>query len=338
MRYLLLIFLSFSASFADLQSKIYSSAQDVCYLKNPTNGFQSTDYDPSVTSQTLRHAYESTHTQTQSSATCEDWELNPYVNVDTETYQVIADMDCTVNQETDEYGTTYYWTVTNQYALNIDCNINAGCEIPKDSSGVNYESAYGVDESGCTVSNLQSLLDSNDPNNGYIINDAQYLNCPSNSNYTGCYYKKHINSPDNNSFGSGDDTTQNSSNSDYSDILKQINIDLLSMKELMTTDREESEVSDSLESSSEVVEDGISRITASLNSIVDLFTDDQVSYFNEESGDSTFSTSIYGGTFTIDLSFFEKVRIPLEIFWTLLLAYINIKIYWFMIRDLLKKL
>lgn len=229
MRYFLFFIFTTISLFADLQSKIHSNAQTACFLKNPTNGLSSSDYNPTVTGQTLRQSIESSHTSTQSSATCDSWTLNPYVNVDTETYQVIANMDCTVNSEqvtagSGEYQstTTYYWTVINQYALNIDCQ--ASCEIPKDSNGVNYEQVGYISEADCTVANLQILLDTNNPSSGFIIDDAQYLNCSTNAYLTGCYYKKHVNfdgntdnnSTDNNS--TDNNTTDNNSTISNADL------------------------------------------------------------------------------------------------------------------------
>ena len=117
MRFLLVSILLFTSLYADLQSKINSNAQTACFLKNPTNGLSAADYSPNITGQTLRQSIESGHTSTQSQATCDNWLLDPYVNIDTETYQVIANMDCTVNSEQVSYGettTTYYWTVINQ--------------------------------------------------------------------------------------------------------------------------------------------------------------------------------------------------------------------------------
>jgi len=207
MRFVFISILLLNYVYADLQSKITSNAQNSCYLKNPTNGLSPSDYSPTVTSQTLRQSIESTHTSTQSQATCDSWVLDPYVNIDTETFQVIANMDCSVNQETvDNCGSsnpcpvTYYWTVINQYSLDIDCQ--ASCEIPKDSNGVNYEQVGYISEVDCTVANLQTLLDTNNPNSGYIIDDTQYLACSTNTYLSGCYYKKHVNfdgNTDNNS-------------------------------------------------------------------------------------------------------------------------------------------
>jgi len=226
MRYLLLVALFFSYSFADLQSKIHSSAQTVCFLKNPTNGLHESDYNPIVTGQTLRQAIESSHTSIQSSATCDSWTLDPYVNVDTETYQVIANMDCSINSEQvteNETTITYYWTVINQYALDVDCQ--ASCEVPRDIDGNIYDFTQYVNETDCTVANLQQLLLTQDPNSLYTIVDTQYLNCTSNNNLTGCFYKKTINfdgnidnnSTDNNSTDNNSTDNNTSSNLDSTD-------------------------------------------------------------------------------------------------------------------------
>lgn len=218
MRYILLILFIVSFSHADLQSKINSNAQTACYLKNPTNGLSASDYSPTVIGQTLRQTIESTHTQTQSRATCDDWTLDPYVNVDTETYQVIADMSCTVNQETiDDCGAdnpcpvTYYWTTIKEYSLSIDCQ--ASCEVPRDSNGKIYDFTSYISETDCTVSNLQQLVLAEDPNSQYVIDDAQYLNCTSNSGLTGCFYHKHVNFDGNTDNNSTDNNTTSDSNS-----------------------------------------------------------------------------------------------------------------------------
>ncbi len=198
MRFVLISILLLNYVYADFQSKITSNAQTACLLKNPTNGLGATDYSPVVTGQTLRQSIESSHTSTQSQATCDSWLLDPYVNIDTETYQVIANMDCSVNQEivdncdsSNPCPVTYYWTVISQYALNIDCQ--ASCEVPRDSNGNLYDFTPYISESDCTVPNLQQLVLAEDPNSLYTIVDAQYLNCASNSNLTGCFYKKTVN-------------------------------------------------------------------------------------------------------------------------------------------------
>lgn len=219
MRYILLILFSISFSHADLQLKIHSKAQVACYLKNPTNGLAVSDYNPTISGQSLRMSRDSAHYDDVASASCDSWQLNPYVNVDSETYQVIADMSCTVNQETvDNCGgsnpcpTTYYWTTIEQYSLDVTCN--AQCEIPKDNNGNNYELVGYINETDCSISNLQSLLDANNPNSGFIIDDTQYLNCSTNSQLTGCYYKKHVDfsgNTDNNSTDNNNTTSDNNS-------------------------------------------------------------------------------------------------------------------------------
>jgi len=194
MRFVFISILLLNYVYADLESTIISNAQTACFLKNSTNGLISTDYSPVVIGQTLRQSIESSHVSTQSQATCDSWLLDPYVSIDFETYQVIADMDCTVNSETvQEFDTStiYYFTVINQYALDIDCQ--ESCEVPRDSNGNIYDFTPYISETDCTVPNLQQLVLAEDPNSLYTIVDAQYLNCEVNSGLTGCFYYKTIN-------------------------------------------------------------------------------------------------------------------------------------------------
>ena len=218
MRFVLLSLLFFTYVRADLQSKITSNAQDACYLKNISSGLASTDYSPVVSSQTLRQTIESPHSSNSAAASCVSWENDPYVNVDYETYNVIATMSCTPHQETIDIGggtmSTYYWTVEEQYDLVIDCQ--ASCEIPKDSNGNNYEYVQYISETDCTIGNLQQLVDANNPGTTYIIDDSQYMTCSSNSALTGCYYKKHIDfggNTDNNSTDNNSTTDNNTTDS-----------------------------------------------------------------------------------------------------------------------------
>lgn len=225
MRFLLVCMLLFSYVYADLQSKINSNAQTACFLKNPTNGLSQQDYSPVVTGQTLRQTIESTHTSTQSQATCDSWILDPYVNIDAETYQVVANMDCAVNQEiVDDCApdsscpVTYYWTVINQYALDVDCQ--ASCEVPRDNNGNIYDFTPYINETDCTVPNLQQLLLAEDPNSLYTIVDTHYLNCTSNSSLTGCFYKKTVDFSGNVDSNSTDNnTTDNNSTVDNNSTL-----------------------------------------------------------------------------------------------------------------------
>jgi len=74
--------LSFSSI---LEDKIYASAQNACYLKNSTNGLSPTDYSPIVSSQTLRNSNEEDYySSSDANEVCNNWNSNPYVNVDTE--------------------------------------------------------------------------------------------------------------------------------------------------------------------------------------------------------------------------------------------------------------
>jgi len=224
MRFIFISILLLNYVYADLQSKITLKAQTACFLKNPTNGLGATDYSPVVTGQTLRQSIESSHTSTQSQATCDSWLLDPYVNVDTETYQVIANMDCSVNQEivdncdsSNPCPVTYYWTVINQYALSVDCQ--SSCEVPRDSDGNIYDFTPYISETDCTVPNLQQLVLAEDPNSLYMIVDAQYLNCEVNSGLTGCFYKKTINFDGNTDSNSTDNNaTENNATLDNADL------------------------------------------------------------------------------------------------------------------------
>ena len=178
MKYFLLLFLLCSFSFADLQLKINSKAQDACYLKNPTNGLTSSDYSPVITGQTL--------IQTYTTDNCDSWNLNPYVNVDNELFKVIADLSCT--ETTSDTGTTS--AEIEQYSLDVDCQV--ACDVPRSSDGTLYEQVANINETDCTNQNLQTMLDNYYPNQGYIADDTQYLTCTSNINLQGCYLKYHI--------------------------------------------------------------------------------------------------------------------------------------------------
>jgi len=209
MRFLFISILLLNYVYADLQSKITSNAQTACYIKNISSGLQATDYAPVVSSQSLRQTIESTHSSNSAAASCASWESDPYVNVDYETYNVIATMTCTSHQETVDIGggtmATYYWTVEEQYDLVINCQ--ASCEVPRDIDGNIYDFTPYINETDCTVTNLQQLLLAEDPNSLYTIVDTQYLNCTENNNLTGCFYKKTI------SFDGGTDSNSTDNNS-----------------------------------------------------------------------------------------------------------------------------
>ena len=215
MRFLIVSILFFTYVYADLQSKITASAQEACFLKNIANGLNASDYTPIVTGQTLIQTIESTHTSIQSSATCDSWIADPYVNVDTELYQVIANMDCSVNSEqltNNGTTTTYYWTQINQYSLSIDCQ--TACEVPRDIDGNMYDFTPYINEPDCSITNLQQLVLAEDPNSLYIIQDAQYLNCSANTNLTGCFYKKILNFDGNTTDNNTTDTNSSLNNAD----------------------------------------------------------------------------------------------------------------------------
>jgi len=274
MRFIFISILLLNYVYADLQSSITSNAQLACYLKNPTNGLSASDYSPIVSGQTLRQSIESTHTSIQSDATCDNWALNPYVNVDTETYQVVADMDCAINSEellVGENTVTYYWTVVNQYALDIDCQ--ASCEVPRDSNGNIYDFTPYISETDCTVPNLQQLVLAEDPNSLYTIVDAQYLTCTTNINLTGCYYNKTINfdenSTDTNSTNIDENTTTTTQILDTSSIVESIN----NIKDLHDGELEEdasfldtfSTYFDDLNQSVKIIEDNIEELVNFIN-------------------------------------------------------------------------
>jgi len=225
MRLLVMSILFFTCVYADLQSKINSNAQTACFLKNPTNGLSASDYSPNITSQILIQSIESGHTSTQSQATCDSWLSDPYVNVDVEIYNVIANMDCSVNSEqvvVGEITTTYYWTVINQYSLSIDCQ--ASCEVPRDSNGNIYDFTPYINEADCTTPNLQQLLLAEDPNSLYTIVDTQYLNCTTNSNLTGCFYKKTVNFDGNIDSNSTDNNSTDNNTTDSNSTLSNADL------------------------------------------------------------------------------------------------------------------
>jgi len=193
MRHVILSFLCTSFLFSSvLEDRVTTKAQTACYLKNPSNGLTAGDYAPTIVGQTL---LQDLNSNTDSDG-CQSWIDNPYVNIDTETYNVIAEMSCDIVSTTENGVTTNERTIK-QYSLTVQCN--AQCEIPKDNNGINYERSGGIFESDCTVVNLQQLINTYSPDAGYIIDDTQYLNCTTNPNLSDCYYKKHVDFGDNNS-------------------------------------------------------------------------------------------------------------------------------------------
>jgi hypothetical protein len=80
----------------------------------------------------------------------------------------------------------------------------------------------------------------------------------------------------------------------------------------------------------------IETLTGSLNQIISSYTGSAPIVTG--TGTHVFTASVYNGSVTFDLSMFEELRSSFDIFWLLLLAYLNFKIYSVIIRDLLKKI
>ena len=180
--------LSFSSI---LEDKIYASAQNACYLKNSTNGLSPTDYSPIVSSQTLRNSNEEDYySSSDANEVCNNWNSNPYVNVDTELYAVTAEMSCTVTQY-DDNGQTKWKSKVDIYTLNINCNV--ACEVPRKANGDIYSKYPNFNASQCTLENIQALLDSHYSKGSYIADDAQYLSCSDTPSLTSCYFDYHLN-------------------------------------------------------------------------------------------------------------------------------------------------
>jgi len=218
MRFVLLSLLLFTYVHADLQSRIISKAQTACFLKNSGNGLSASDYTPSISNQTFRQDVIQTFNDDDGTL-CQNWELDPYVNVDTETYQVIADMECSVTSREVTEGnitTTYYDRVIKQYVLDINCQ--EACTYPRDASGTLYDFTTDFDTTSCNVQTLQETLDNYNPNSGYIIDDARYITCSANTSATGCYYHKHVNFEDNHIDNNSTDFNMTETNNKLDDI------------------------------------------------------------------------------------------------------------------------
>jgi len=361
MRFVLISILLLNYVYADLQSKIILKAQTACFLKNPSNGLSASDYSPTVTTQTLRQSIESTHTSTQSQSTCDSWLLDPYVNVDTETYQVIANMDCSVNSEqvttgSGEYETTttYYWTAINQYALDIDCQ--ESCEVPRDSNGNIYDFTPYISETDCTVPNLQQLVLAEDPNSLYTIVDAQYLNCVVNSVLTGCFYKKTINFDGNTDSNSTDtNSTDNNSNSSNGDAgsssvdgstfddkrIVESNNTTQAIRELIDMDRDKLgddeyemiDINGTFNGLSELIDDLESSFSDIRNSFTNVY-EPNIQHYNS----CVYNFSIMNQNVPIDLC--EKLsflRPYLVFIFTLYFLYLTFRIHLFFISVLMTK-
>ena len=157
MRFLLVSILLFTSLYADLQSKIYSNAQQVCYYKNlATSGLQASDYNPTTSNQILRQTITGIEYTNQDDATCDSWMTDPYVSFDIETSQVIANMECSINSYTNQYDTVKYFSEEKQYTLDVACN--ALCEIPQDSNGLNYEKVEYITENTCTIGSVRNSV------------------------------------------------------------------------------------------------------------------------------------------------------------------------------------
>jgi hypothetical protein len=263
--------------------------------------------------------------------TCEDSIVNRTGYYDSELDLVTYYTDCHIGTND---GAEY-----DKYNIQFSCD--ASCPIPKNANGSFYMELPTelIDQSSCSA----TYLSENYNGGTYDVVDAIWLDCAATPT---CYAD--IRSPDSNTTDSNDTTppdggtgggsdTDSQTSPDYTNVLNSIQSDISEIKNIMTTDRKDSEVTTVFDDSKVKLDDGITRVRDSLNSIVDDFMP-TVPVFKVTGGQHIFSANVYGQTVSIDLSIFETVRPYFDVFWILLLGYINIKIYWLLIRDLLKKI
>lgn len=221
MKYLFLFLIPLLSFSSVLEDRVYSKAQTACYLKNSSNGLSASDYSPVVSSQSFRNSNEQDYYSVDdANEICNSWNLDPYVNVDTELYGVVAEMSCSVT-EYDDNGQTKWKSKVDIYNLTIDCNV--ACEVPRKSNGDIYDKYDDFDASQCTVGNIQILLNTYYGDNNYIADDAQYLSCTDTPSLTSCYFDYHINLDiDNNTI---DNNTSDANNSGIIDSIDKMNYD-----------------------------------------------------------------------------------------------------------------
>lgn len=348
MRFLIVCILLFTYVYADLQSKIYSNAQNVCYIKNISSGLEASDYNPTTSNPILRQTITGIEYTNESDATCNSWIADPYVNYDLETYQVIANMECSINSYTNQYDTVKYFSEEKQYTLDVSCN--ALCEIPKDSNGLNYEKVEYITENICTIAYLQSLVDAQNPNPPMTIDDAQYITCATNASVTGCYYKKHYtadsNSTDNNtSVPNDNNSTNNPSNgsNDFDDsrIVQANNNTTQAIKELIDMDRDKLgedndeliDINGTFNGLSELIDDLESSLSDIRNSFTNVY-EPNIQHYNS----CVYNFSIMNKTVPIDLC--EKLsflRPYLVFILTIYFLFLTFKIHMFFISVLMTK-
>jgi len=236
MKILLFIFL-ISVSFLNadiLSDKIQSKMNDVCYYKSFLDGSN----DGSIPQSSFTGTESSreliqiiTESSTSSDIyTCDTWNTNPYVNMDTETYAVIANTSC--NIRTEDTGsetspqTTYYRDIK-QYHISVDCS--SGCEFPKDEHGNIYELNTRITQSECTVDTLNRLYRNNNDVYIYKIVDAQYVTCNITPSASGCYYLLGLNDTNQTTVSNDFNTTPITDGlSDLDDSINKLNKDLSS--------------------------------------------------------------------------------------------------------------
>ncbi len=242
MKIILVVFL-FYISFLNadiLSDKIQAKMNQLCYYKSfidgsndgtiPQSSYWGTESSRQLKQTITDHAYNS------SIYTCDEWSIDPYVNMDTEVYSVVANTSCSTRSETiDSSSSATYYRDIEQYNISVNCS-DSSCELPKDSSGNVYEKNTQISDSECNVDTLNRLYKGANDVYMFKIIDAQYVSCDASPTDTGCYYKLGLNdsNPDNNSTnpsdgnvngGSGSGGTSNNIDKSVSDLKEQLDND-----------------------------------------------------------------------------------------------------------------
>ena len=326
-------------------------------------------------------------------STCNNWNLNPYVNLDTETMGIIANTSCTNYEvETGDEHTqeATYYTDIEQHRISVDCQ--SGCEIPKDSRGNNYDLNKRIYQSECNIDTLNRLYKENNLNSSYVVSDAQYLDCDASTpSATGCYYlmgfegfpdtnETNLTKPNamnltpvtdeikktNQAIDSMKNELKNKLDENKQSLqgidsrlaniknaidasarkiaaaehnttvkLHEIHTTLKEMKGYMRTDLNNTDINDSLLG---IVED----MNVTFN-LMNTMKDGILSVFNSHTspiftgtGQHVFTADIYDGTVVFDLSMIKQLRQYFDIVFLLILAWINFKIYRWMLEFLIK--
>jgi len=257
--------------------------------------------------------------------TCTDNVFSDTAYYDSELDLVVLNTSCQDNYPSSGVNTL------SKYHVQFTCD--AECTLP---SGYDRVSPDLVSQGACSASYISQFY-----NGGTPADDAIWVDC---TNPPACFVKfstteQNTTAPvdSNGSLGNTGTTNGSDSNNDYADILNSINTNLTDIKNIMHEEISNDELQNSMDDTQQLASDTVNSITEKLNTIIGSYTSNTLPTFTGE-GNHIFKTVVYGKDIIFDLSMFEKLRAPLDIFWIFLLALITMKFYIIILRDLFKKI